>query len=126
MPSASRSCKACCGKATPGMPEPAGTSMQSSAWFHVRVTGCALALVLALAPFDAARATEIQVESPSFTFDSENRIYHYQEAKLRFKDITLEALEVQLFADTGEVKAKGNVRLREKTLFISAERADFN
>ncbi|HEX7928151.1 MAG TPA: hypothetical protein VF678_11200, partial [bacterium] len=79
-----------------------------------------------LAVFHPARAAEVQVESPSFTFDSENRVYHYQEAKIRFKDITLEALEVQLFADTGEVKAKGQVRLREKTLFISADRADFN
>jgi hypothetical protein len=95
-------------------------------WTPVRVFGCRLALLAALLTGQAAGAAEIQIESPSFTFDSDNRVYYYQEAKVRFRDITLEALEVQVFADTSEVRAKGQVRLREQSLFISADRADFN
>ncbi len=84
-----------------------------------------LLFLMALAP-PVSRAAEIKIESPSFTFDSENRIYRYQEAKVQFKDISLEALDVRVFADTSEVRANGQVRLRERTLFISADKADFN
>jgi len=100
--------------------------MRSLVWPLFRVVGCSLALLLVLQTGHEAAAAEIQIESPSFTFDSENHVYHYQEAKVRFRDVTLEAVEVQVFADTSEVKAKGQVRLREASLFISADRADFN
>lgn len=93
---------------------------------HFISSACLFVSLLAPPPGPGAWAAEIQIESPSFTFDSENRVYRYQEAKIRFQDVTLEALEVLVFADTSEVKAAGQVRVRDQSLFISADRADFN
>ncbi len=91
-----------------------------------RALGCWLLLLALLLAPQRSWGAEIQIESPGFTFDSDNHIYRYQEAKVRFGGITLEALDVRVFADTSEVRANGQVRLRENTLFISADKADFN
>ncbi len=89
--------------------------------------GCLLVVFLlsAVAPRRAG-AVEIKIESPSFTFDSEKHIYRYQEARLILGDMTLEALEVQIFEATKTIQATGQLRVRIGTIFISADRADLN
>jgi hypothetical protein len=87
-----------------------------------------LAALLAalLLPARRAAAVELKIEAPSFTFDSDRRIYRYQEARIVLGDMSLEAQEVLINEQTATLQATGQLRMRSGTMFISADRLDLD
>jgi hypothetical protein len=73
-----------------------------------------------------AAAADVQIESPNFQFDAAANVYRYQDAKVRFGNVTVEAQEVLIHPETGNVRINGQVRVREGSLFIAAGEGEFN
>ncbi|HUJ75403.1 MAG TPA: LptA/OstA family protein [bacterium] len=82
--------------------------------------------MLALAGMGRAQAQEVQIEAPSFQFDQVNKVYRYQEARITLGEMTLEAQDIVIDQKTSTIRAKGEVRLRSGSMFISADKADID
>ena len=83
-------------------------------------------LAVSLATATPAHAVELKIEAPSFTFDSDHRIYRYQEARVILGDMSLEAQEVVINEQAATLQASGQLRMRTGTMFISADRLDLD
>jgi len=115
--------------ALPALDGRAGGSCGGGAarWLSLAARAAALALLVAtLAAAGRAGAVELKIEAPSFTFDSDRRIYRYQEARISMGDMSLEAQEVVINERAGTLTATGGLRMRSGHLFISADRLDLD
>jgi hypothetical protein len=87
---------------------------------------CLWAALWALRAAPPALAVELKIQAPSFQFDTEKHIYRYQEARLEFEGQSLEAQDVRVNADTGQILGVGQVRFRDRGLFVSASRIELD
>ncbi|MDH4120179.1 MAG: hypothetical protein OEV94_00520 [Deltaproteobacteria bacterium] len=71
-------------------------------------------------------AQDIQIDSPSFEFNQETQTYTYHDARIRVKDLIIDAETVVIQSGTGKVSAFGRVRFQEKTLSGIADRLELN
>jgi hypothetical protein len=84
------------------------------------------ALAALLFAFAAApvRSAEVQIDSPSFTYDSARKVYRYDSARVHVGALVLEADEIEINVDAARVTAQGRVRFQTRNLIGSAERAE--
>jgi hypothetical protein len=87
---------------------------------------CLTLLLAALLAGGRTQAVELKIEAPSFTFDSDRRIYRYTEARISLGDTSLEAQEVLINETTATLVARGQLRMRSGYLFISADRLELD
>ena len=90
-----------------------------------------LALAIALPGFagpgpGSAQAAELQVEAPTFFYDQEKQVYRYQDARVRFGQLTLDAREIEVFLKEKRLVARGAVRFRELSIMGTAERLELD
>ena len=103
--------------------------VHASSLAHVTLAKLSAAAVLVFSLVFSGQtlhAVELKIEAPSFTFDSDRRIYRYQEARIVLGDTSLEAQEVLINERAGSLVAQGALRMRVGTLFISADRLDLD
>ena len=69
----------------------------------------------------SARAAELQVEAPRFTFDKAKNVYTYEDGRLTLGGLSLFASLMELDAGTGKVHASGFIRVETPTVSGIAE-----
>lgn len=71
-------------------------------------------------------AAELQVDATGIRFDSEKKIYRYEDARLTYGEFSMDADIVEVNLTTNRVWAEGNVRMKDRGIAGSAERIDID
>jgi hypothetical protein len=97
-------------------------SLRRRAWLPAVVflaAVCLAALALVALPLrapwlpgGAARAAELQIEAPRFSFDQAANTYTYEDGRLSLGELSLFASHMELNATTGKVSASGFIRIQ--------------
>ena len=74
----------------------------------------------------SAQAAELQVEAPTFFYDQEKQVYRYEDARVRFGQLSLDAREIEVFLKEKRLVARGAVRFREFSILGTAERLELD
>ena len=74
----------------------------------------------------SAQAAELRVEAPTFFYDQEKQVYRYEDARVRFGQLSLDAREIEIFLKEKRLVARGAVRFREFSILGTAERLELD
>ena len=77
-------------------------------------------------PVPVAQAQELQVEATSIQHDKEGGIYRYEDARVNYRGLILNAQKFEIHTAAKRAYATGQVRFREASISGRAERLEID